>query len=115
MPLQTIVATCDTVVKTDELKKFELLIGHAGLSSKMELMACHCQLVMLRLDDMQDLALMIDGKFKKRSNFFDFHETFRKIQKMMQVKASLKNVNLQFSSMFQSDPITFRKESIEQI
>ena len=103
------------MIKTDELKKFELLIGHEGLSSKMDLMACQCQLVMLRLDDMQDLALMIDGKFKKRSNFFNFHDTFKKIQKMMQIKASIKNVNLQFSSMFQSDPLTFRKEAIEQI
>jgi hypothetical protein len=38
-------------------------------------MSLHCKLVMLRLDDMQDLALMIDGKFRKRSNFFEFENT----------------------------------------
>ena len=63
------------MVTTDELRKFELMIGNAKLSSQMDQMSLHCKLVMLRLDDMQDLALMMDGKFRKRSNFFEFDKT----------------------------------------
>ena len=63
------------MVTTDELRKFELMIGNSKLSSQMDQMSLHCKLVMLRLDDMQDLALMIDGKFRKRSNFFEFENT----------------------------------------
>lgn len=76
MPLQTIARTCETVVATDELKEFELMIGNSKLSCQMDQMFLHCKLVMLRLDDMQDIVLMIDGKFRKRSNFFEFDKTF---------------------------------------
>ena len=48
----------------------------------------------MRLDDMQDLALMIDGKFRKRSNFFEFDKTFQKLKKMVQIRASIKNVEV---------------------
>jgi hypothetical protein len=57
-------------------------------------MSVHCKLVMLKLDDMQDLVLMIDGKFRKRSNFFEFDNTFQKLDLMMQIKASIKNVDI---------------------
>lgn len=76
MPLWTIVRTCQTAIKMDELKQFELMKGDNKISSSMDQMSFHCQLVSLKLDDMQDLALMIDDKFKKRSSFFDFSKAF---------------------------------------
>lgn len=78
----------------------------------MDQMQFHCQLVMLRLDDMQDLVLMIDGKFKKRSNFFDLSKLFKKLDKMMMIKASIKNVDIKFdtnSSMDLSDRTTLNE------
>jgi hypothetical protein len=68
-------------------------------------MSLHCKLVMLRLDDMQDLVLMIDGKFRKRSNFFEFEKTFQKLQQMMKIRASIKNVDLLFTTFLKKDNV----------
>ena len=62
---------------------------------------------MIRLDDMQDLVLITDGKFKKRSNFFDISKTLNKIEQTMQFKGSLKNVELKFEAFTQDDAIAF--------
>ena len=57
-------------------------------------MNLHCQSVLLRLDDMGDIALIIDGKFRMRSIGFDLHHTFDHIKKMMEFKANIKNIDL---------------------
>ena len=52
MPLQTIIKTCQTFIKSEELQKFELMIGHAKISKQMKQMTTYCKLITLRLDDM---------------------------------------------------------------
>ena len=103
MPLYTISGACQKMVESEELKKFELAIGNNKISLQMGQMQTHCQLVMLRLDDMQDLVRMIDGRFKKRTNFFNMSKTYSKIKQMMQIKASIKNVDLQCKTLVLGD------------
>ena len=62
LPLQTIIKTCQTFMKSEDLQKFELMIGHAKISNQMKQMTDYCKLVSLRLDDMQDMVLITDHK-----------------------------------------------------
>ena len=68
-------------------------------------MNLYCQSVLLRLDDMGDIALIIDGKFRMRSVGFDLYHTLHQIKKMMEFKASIKNIDFNME-MFSDDSAT---------
>ena len=100
MPLQKIEATCKEIVTSDSLGKFELAIANTKLSSELDQMATHCKLVILQLDDMKDLVLIIEGRISKKTSRFNMRETFQILNKLMRLKASIKNVNLNFHAFF---------------
>ena len=100
MPLEKIEATCKEIVKSDSLGKFELAIANTKLSSELDQMATHCKLVILQLDDMKDLVLIIEGKITKKTSRFNMRQTFQILNKLMKLKASIKNVNINFHAFF---------------
>ena len=100
MPLQKIEATCKEIVTSDSLGKFELAIANTKLSSELDQMATHCKLVILQLDDMKDLVLIIEGKIIKKTSRFNMRQTFQNLKKLMKLKASIKNVDLNFQAFF---------------
>tara|TARA_B110000285_G_C14954310_1_gene528398 strand:+ start:316 stop:489 length:174 start_codon:yes stop_codon:yes gene_type:complete len=57
---------------------------------------------------------MIDGKFRKRSNFFEIDNTFQKLKQMMKIRASSKNVGLEFMTFFKTDG-SFQKGILREI
>ena len=63
-------------------------------------MATHCKLVILQLDDMKDLVLIMEGNLIKKTSRFDIKQTFLNLKKLMMLKASIKNVDLQFEAYF---------------
>ena len=58
---------------------------------------------MVRLDDMQDMVLITDNKLVLRTSPFDCKETVQNLRSMLLLKASIKNVDLQFEALFQQE------------
>lgn len=80
-------------MKSEDLQKFELMIGHANISNQMKQMTAYCKLVSLRLDDMQDMVLITDHKLVLRTSQFDCKQLYQDLKQMLELKASLKNVD----------------------
>ena len=76
-------------------------------------MAHYCQLVMIRLDDMQDLAKLIDGEFTKKNTEFNLETTIENLKRILEFKASLRNVKLYFESYFKDEDNQVRKSMLE--
>ena len=76
------------------------MIGHAKISKQMRQMTTYCKLVSLRLDDMQDMVLITDHKLVQRTSEFDCRQLYQGLRQMLELKASLKNVDLQFEGFF---------------
>ena len=70
------------------------MIGHAKISKQMKQMTTYCKLITLRLDDMQDMVLITDHKLVERTSQFDCKQIYLSLKQMLELKASLKNVDL---------------------
>lgn len=65
-------------------------------------MALNCKSVLLRLDDMQDLALIFEGKLYSRTSQFDVKEVLDDLKKLTEFKASLRNAKINFQILYSS-------------
>ena len=63
-------------------------------------MALNCKSVLLRLDDMQDLSLIFEGKLYSRTSQFDVKELLDDLKKLTEFKASLRNAKVNFKILY---------------
>ena len=65
-------------------------------------MALNCKSVLLRLDDMQDLSLIFEGKLYSRTSQFGVKELLDDLKKLTEFKASIRNAKVNFQILYDS-------------
>ena len=116
IPLKNIVKNCRELEKSDQLKEFESTNGQ-DFRAMIKNARIASNLMVFQLKDMQDWNLLKTNNFRTISSKFSLQDSLSEVYEMMNMKASIKDLKLEISTIGQSIPaeVIGDKQRLQQI